>query len=122
MATTAPDHELAVLVREVMKAAREKTGKSAALVAALKPRIGGRLYDEKTVSAWIRGTGMPPADVFLAAIQVAGISIDERLGIGRKESETERIAKEALDRANEAMERFRQWEVDHPERDDRGNR
>ncbi|MGH7883899.1 MAG: hypothetical protein ACREN8_13525 [Candidatus Dormibacteraceae bacterium] len=32
---------------------------------------------------------MPPADVFVAALKATGISLDERLGIGREPTEVE---------------------------------
>lgn len=77
------------LVAEVVSEAIDRAGKALALATKIQPLIG-RSYADRTVSAWGRGDVMPPADVVFAAAQATGVSLDERLGIGREPNETER--------------------------------
>lgn len=70
------------LVADVVSEAIDRAGKAMALARKIEPLIG-RTYADRTVSAWGRGDVMPPADAVLAAAQVMGVSLDEKLGIGR---------------------------------------
>lgn len=79
----------ASLVAEAMRDATRRAGKQLALATQLEARLG-RSYSDKTVSSWNRGSVMPPADVLVAAAQATGMSLDEKLGIGRQPSEAER--------------------------------
>lgn len=79
---------LAPLVAEIMREATRRAGKALALSLQLEALVG-RSYSDRTVSAWNRGAIMPPADVLLAAAQASGISVDEKLGVGRQPSEVE---------------------------------
>jgi hypothetical protein len=69
---------MAKLAVEAMQEAKERAGKASVLVVRMEPLVGRR-YDEDSVSAWIRGRTVPPADALLAAAKVTGISIDEYL-------------------------------------------
>ncbi len=77
------------LVAEVVSEAINRAGKALALARRIQPMIG-RTYADRTVSAWGRGDVMPPADAVLAAAQVTGVSLDDRLGISREPSALER--------------------------------
>src|SRR5207244_11163287 len=50
----------------------------------------GYPYQATAVRAWMRGETRPPPDVFLALAAKAGISLDERLGVGREPTDLER--------------------------------
>ncbi|TMC03518.1 MAG: hypothetical protein E6J41_27210 [Chloroflexi bacterium] len=78
-----------VLVAAVVAEAVERAGKALALARRIEPLIG-RSYANRTVSAWARGDVMPPADAVFAAALVMGISLDDRLGVGREPSDLER--------------------------------
>lgn len=80
---------LAPVVAEVMREATKRSGKALALALRLEAVVG-RSYSDRTVSAWNRGAVMPPADVLLAAAQVTGISLDDRIGVGAKPTSLER--------------------------------
>jgi hypothetical protein len=77
------------VVAEVVSEAIERAGKALALARKIEPLIG-RTYADRTVSAWGRGDVMPPADAVFAAAQVTGVSLDEKLGIGREPTALER--------------------------------
>ncbi len=73
-----------------MEEARRRAGKGPALALRLEQlgvvgERGGR-YSESSISNWIRGRAKPPAEVVLAAAQAVDISLDHRLGIGRRAS------------------------------------
>jgi hypothetical protein len=87
---------MAELAVQAMQEAKERAGKAAVLVARMEPLVNRR-YDEDSVSAWIRGRTVPPADALLAAAKVTGISIDEFLGRegDRPESLSARIGHQA---------------------------
>lgn len=109
--------DLARKVIDQARAAQRVRARGRALAEAMRPHLGGYLYSEKTISDWIKGRVRDiPADALLAAAKVAGISLDELTGVGREPTAAERMAQEALARANEALERFRQWDDDHAER------
>lgn len=67
-----------VVVR-LMTDAKRKSGKSAALLARIRPHIDKGDYSESSVSSWLSGRAMPPADVLLAIAKEFEISIDELL-------------------------------------------
>lgn len=79
---------LSAVVREVVKEALERSGKAQALATKVQALVG-RPYNFRTVSSWSRGDAMPPGDALLAAAQVAGISLDEKLRVGRESSDVE---------------------------------
>jgi transcriptional regulator with XRE-family HTH domain len=80
-------------VSQILEDARRRAGKGPALASRLEQAgvMGrGARYSESSISNWIRGRAMPPADVVLAAAKALGISLDERLGIGREPSDGDR--------------------------------
>jgi transcriptional regulator with XRE-family HTH domain len=62
-----------------MQEAKSRAGKAGALALRMEPHVGRR-YDEDSVSAWVRGQAVPPADALLAAAKVTGVSLDGFLG------------------------------------------
>ncbi len=80
---------MAAVVARVIAEAIDGTGKALALAGKIEPLVG-RPYASRTVSAWSRGDVMPPADAVFAAALVTGISLDEKLGIGREPTEIDR--------------------------------
>ena len=98
------------LVAEVISEAIDRAGKALALARRIQPLLG-RTYADRTVSAWGRGDVMPPADAVFAAAQATGVSLDERLGIGREPTALERQFAELQEqfddqrRVSAAMER-----------------
>ncbi len=84
----------AAVVGGILEEARRRAGKGPALALRLQ-QLGvvgekGERYSESSISNWIRGRAKPPAEVVLAAAQAVHISLDDRLGIGRRESGLER--------------------------------
>jgi transcriptional regulator with XRE-family HTH domain len=80
----------AEIVGRILEEARRRAGKGPALALRLE-QLGvvgerGERYSESSISNWIRGRAKPPAEVVLAAAQAVGISLDDRLGIGRQAS------------------------------------
>lgn len=60
--------------------------------AALAQRLADQTgvgYKAASVRAWIRGDAMPPAHVLVAAADLAGISVDSKLGTVREASEAQ---------------------------------
>lgn len=71
------------LVRTILLEAQQHAGSHKQLVAQITPLIG-RHYEQNSVSAWLKGRNMPPADVLLAAVKVTEnaakpISLDDLL-------------------------------------------
>ncbi|MGH7918779.1 MAG: hypothetical protein ACREQM_02410 [Candidatus Dormibacteraceae bacterium] len=67
------------LVRRVLQAARTHAGNAEKLAAQLQD-LGiagehGRAYSQSAVSNWIRGRTMPPADVLVAAAEIAKLPL-----------------------------------------------
>jgi hypothetical protein len=83
----------AQVVGQLLEDARRRAGKGPALATRLE-QLGvvgrGARYSESSISNWIRGRAMPPADVVLAAAKAVGISLDERVGIGHEPTDGER--------------------------------
>jgi transcriptional regulator with XRE-family HTH domain len=83
---------MAELAVQAMQEAKARAGKASVLVARMEPLVGRR-YDEDSVSAWIRGRTVPPADALLAAARVTGLSVDEFL---RQDGEGQQSLSERL--------------------------
>ncbi len=82
MSSSEPD--VSTVVKQIINEAKTVVGSGPVLAEQLERRgVGpdtGR-YSPSAVSNWINGRTMPPADVLLAAAQIAGVSLDERLGV-----------------------------------------
>lgn len=94
------DATTAQLVREILEEARRAVGGGPSFAARLSehgvgPETGH--YSQSAVSNWIKGRTMPPADVLLAAAQIAGISLDDRLAITATTSRSEEDWQTAVD-------------------------
>jgi transcriptional regulator with XRE-family HTH domain len=75
--------DVGTVVKTIINEAKVVAGSGPMLAQRLE-EIGvgpdGR-YSTSAVSNWINGRTMPPADVLLAAAQIAGLSLDEHLGM-----------------------------------------
>src|SRR6266699_7281301 len=85
----AADNPMAVLARQVLVEAERAFRKADALAAGMEPHLRKR-YGDSAIYAYTNERAVPPGDVLLAAALAAGISLDEKLGIGRQQSEMER--------------------------------
>jgi hypothetical protein len=85
------DNPMAVLAQEVVTAAKGVFDTADELAAAMKPHLLQQVSNSKiyqyTTRNKERKRNVPPGDVLLAAALVAGISIDEQLGLIRQASE-----------------------------------
>ncbi len=86
----------AVVVR-LMVDAKGRSGKARAFLNQIEPLVG-RAYSDRSVSAWLRGSAMPPADVLLAAAKVTGISVDGYLFGESLSARQDRLEAEAKER------------------------
>ena len=69
---------MAQIAADAMRAARDRATKAATLVERMEPYVN-RQYDEDSVSAWVNGRTVPPADALLAAAKATDLSLDEWL-------------------------------------------
>jgi hypothetical protein len=69
---------MALIATEILRVAKDRATKAAALIDRMEPFVNRR-YDEDSVSAWINGRTVPPADVLLAAAKATDLSLDEWL-------------------------------------------
>src|SRR6266700_2970968 len=89
----AADNPMAVLARQVLVEAERTFRRADALAAEMEPHLRKR-YGDSAIYAYPNERAVPPGDVLLAAALVAGISLDEKLGINPQESEVERQVRE----------------------------
>jgi hypothetical protein len=80
---------MAVQAFEVLIDAERAFKRADALAAAMEPHLN-KLYKNGAIYSYTNQRVVPPGDVLLAAAVAAGISLDEKLGIGREPSEAER--------------------------------
>src|SRR5262245_38106042 len=77
----------AEIVRELLEEARRVAGSGTRLAAQLETMGIGppdtNRYSESAISNWIRGRTMPPADVLVAASQIAGQPVRLPLAAGQ---------------------------------------
>jgi hypothetical protein len=69
---------MAQVAADAIRAARDRATKAATLVERMEPYVN-RQYDEDSVSAWVNGRTVPPADALLAAAKATDLSLDEWL-------------------------------------------
>src|SRR5215470_17884837 len=69
---------MAQIAADALRMAKERASKAAALIERMEPYVNRR-YDEDSVSAWINGRTVPPADALLAAAKATDLSLDEWL-------------------------------------------
>ncbi len=67
---------MSTVIRAVMKEAKEKAGSADRLVKRMAPALR---KSDSAISAYITGTSVPPADVFLEAARVMQIPVDRHL-------------------------------------------
>ncbi len=80
---------MAVLARQVLIEAERALDKADALAVAMEPHLQRR-YSDSAIYAYTNERSVPPGDVLLAAALAAGISLDEKLGLDRRQTETGR--------------------------------
>jgi hypothetical protein len=81
----------AVVVEADRRAAeerRERVNRGVAL-AQLLAKTADLHYKAKSIQSWMRGDTTPPANVLLAVAHSTGISLDDRLGVGREPTAVE---------------------------------
>lgn len=83
------DNPMAAHAFEVLIEAERAFRRADALAGAMEPHLQ-KLYKNGAIYSYTNKRVVPPGDVLLAAAVAAGISLDDRLGIGREPSETER--------------------------------
>jgi transcriptional regulator with XRE-family HTH domain len=109
---------MAELAVQAMREAKSRAAKASVLVVRMEPLVGRR-YDEDSVSAWIRGRTVPPADALLAAAKVTGVSIDEYLQAdeGAADGLNERLGQQAyeIENLSQQVERLTQVVATVPE-------
>ena len=69
---------MAQIAADAIRAAKDRASKAVALIERMEPYVNRR-YDEDSVSAWINGRTVPPADALLAAAKATDLSLDEWL-------------------------------------------
>lgn len=72
----------------IASASGSRPNRGAALAQRLADHTGFG-YRAASVRAWIRGDAMPPAHVLVAVADLAGISVDDKLGSAREASEAQ---------------------------------
>lgn len=85
----APQNPMAVLAYRVLDEAVRAVRTADALAAVMEPYLQKR-YGNSAIYAYTNERAVPPGDVLLAAALAAGISLDERLGVGREPTDAER--------------------------------
>lgn len=80
---------MAILAYRVLDEAARAVGTADALAVRMEPHVHKR-YGNSAIYAYTNERAVPPGDVLLAAALAAGISLDDKLGIGREPSEAER--------------------------------
>jgi hypothetical protein len=97
-----PDNPMAQIARQIAKDAIDEAGTADALTAGMESHLQRRLGGS-ALYAYTNDRAVPPGDVLLAMALATGISLDDRLGIGREPSEVER----QLDDFRSEMDRMR---------------
>lgn len=81
------DNPMAVLAREVLVEAERALDKADALAAAMEPHLNRR-YSDSAIYSYTNERSVPPGDVLLAAALAAGISLDQKLALARRQTGT----------------------------------
>ena len=84
---------MARLAQQVLDEAVRAAGTADALAERMEPHVQKR-YGNSAIYAYTNERAVPPGDALLAAALATGISLDEKLGLVRKQSEVERQVEE----------------------------
>jgi hypothetical protein len=84
---------MARLAQQVLDEAVRAAGTADALAERMEPHVQKR-YGSSAIYAYTNERAVPPGDALLAAALAAGISLDEKLGLVRKQGEVERQVEE----------------------------
>jgi myo-inositol catabolism protein IolC len=105
---------MAQVAHELMVEAMQRVGKAEGLAIRMEALLDKR-YGESAIYAYTNARSVPPGDVLLAAAAAAGVSVDERLGIGRQPDATERelaAQGQVLDQLRSQLEALRKQVAD----------
>jgi hypothetical protein len=80
---------MARLAQQVLDEAVRAAGTADALAERMEPHVQKR-YGNSAIYAYTNARAVPPGDALLAAALATGISLDEKLGLVRMQSEVER--------------------------------
>jgi hypothetical protein len=89
----APQNPMARLAQQVLDEAVRAAGTADALAERMEPHVQKR-YGNSAIYAYTNERAVPPGDALLAAALATGISLDEKLGFVRQQSEVERQVEE----------------------------
>jgi hypothetical protein len=84
---------MARLAQQVLDEAVRAAGTADALAERMEPHVQKR-YGNSAIYAYTNERAVPPGDALLAAALATGISLDEKIGLVRKQSEVERQVEE----------------------------
>ncbi len=84
---------MAKLAQQVLDEAVRAAGTADALAERMEPHVQKR-YGNSAIYAYTNERAVPPGDALLAAALATGISLDEKLGLVRKQREVERQVEE----------------------------
>lgn len=89
----APQNPMARLAQQVLDDAVRAAGTADALAERMESHVQKR-YGNSAIYAYTNERAVPPGDALLAAALATGISLDEKLGLVRQQSEVERQVEE----------------------------
>jgi hypothetical protein len=81
------------LAQQVLDEAVRAAGTADALAMRMEPHVQKR-YGNSAIYAYTNERAVPPGDALLAAALAAGISLDEKLGLVRQQTDIERQVEE----------------------------
>ena len=84
---------MARLAQQVLDEAVRAAGTADALAERMEPHVQKR-YGNSAIYAYTNERAVPPGDALLAAALATRISLDEKLGLARQQSEVERQVEE----------------------------
>ena len=71
--------EMSQLVVVLVQEAKRRSGRTATLAIQVAPVVGGFVYGDSAISAWMSGRDCPSAEALLAAANATDLLIDEYL-------------------------------------------
>src|ERR1700752_4029588 len=84
---------MARLAQQVLEEAVRAAGRADALAERMEPDVQKR-YGNSAIYAYTNERAVPPGDALLAAALATGISLDEKIGLVRRQGEVERQVEE----------------------------
>jgi len=112
---------MARLAQQVLDEAVRAAGTADALAERMEPHVQKR-YGNSAIYAYTNERAVPPGDALLAAALATRISLDEKLGLVRQQSEVERQVEELRVEMAELRGIVADLQGDHGSRDEAANR